>query len=122
MTIHLSILLFAPLVLAFAGALLPGRAALYLAFAGTLVSLVLAVVMIFDFDHSKDGLQYVTDAQWITSLGIRYKLGIDGLNLWLVGLSTLLFAASSLWVLVRPVARPAQFAFHLALALSLIHI
>jgi NADH-quinone oxidoreductase subunit M len=116
LTIHLSILLFAPLALAFAGSLLPGRAALYLAFAGTVVSLVLAVAMLFDFDHTRDGLQYVTDDKWITALGIRYKLGIDGLNLWLVALSTLLFASSALWVLLRPVERPGQFAFHMGVA------
>src|SRR3954453_14330538 len=63
-TIHLSILLFAPVALGLLGGLLPGRVALYLAFAGTLVSLVLAVVMLFDFDHTRDGLQYVTDDQW----------------------------------------------------------
>ena len=62
------------------------------------------------------GLQYVTDDAWITALGIRYKLGIDGLNLWLVALTTLLFAAAALWVLLRPVERPRLFAFHLALA------
>jgi NADH-quinone oxidoreductase subunit M len=115
-TIHLSIVLFAPLAFALAGALLPGRAAAGLAFVGTLVSLVLAIAMLFDFDHTRDGLQYVTDDAWITSLGIRYKLGIDGLNLWLVALSTLLFAASALWLLVRPVERPGLFGFHMAVA------
>src|SRR4051794_35346948 len=72
--------------------------------------------MLFDFDHARDGLQYVTDDAWITTLGIRYKLGIDGLNLWLVALTALLWAASQLWVLIRPVERPGAFSFHLALA------
>jgi NADH-quinone oxidoreductase subunit M len=115
-TISLSIVLFAPVALALVGGLLPGRMAAYLGLAGATVSLVLAVIMLFDFDHAKDGLQYVTDDKWITALGIRYKLGIDGLNLWLIGLTTLLFAASSLWVLLRPVDRPGQFAFHMGLA------
>ena len=39
------------------------------------------------------GLQYVTDDAWIADLGIRYSLGVDGLNLWLVALTTLMFAA-----------------------------
>ena len=30
------------------------------------------------------GLQYVTDEMWISQLGIHYKLGIDGLNLFLI--------------------------------------
>jgi hypothetical protein len=40
----------------------------------------------------------VTDDKWIPDLGIRYKLGVDGLNLWLVALTTLLFAALALWL------------------------
>src|SRR4051812_11772609 len=72
--------------------------------------------MLFDFDHTRDGLQYVTNDAWITTLGIRYKLGVDGLNLWLIALTALLFAASALWVFVRPVERPGAFSFHLAIA------
>ena len=30
------------------------------------------------------GLQYVTDETWISELGIHYKLGVDGLNLFLI--------------------------------------
>jgi NADH-quinone oxidoreductase subunit M len=80
------------------------------------VPLGYAIVLLFDFDSGKRGLQYLTDDTWIEALGIRYKLGIDGLNLWLVALTTLLFAATALWVFVRPVERPRLFTFHLALA------
>ena len=62
------------------------------------------------------GLQYVTDDEWITALGIRYKLGVDGLNLWLIALTTLLFLVAAVWLSLRPVERPRLFAFHLALA------
>jgi NADH-quinone oxidoreductase subunit M len=100
-TIHLSILLFWPLALAAIAGVAP---------------LAYAVLMLFDFDHGQAGLQYLTDDHWINALGIRYKLGIDGLNLWLVALTTLLFAASAVWVVVRPQERPRQFTFHMALA------
>jgi NADH-quinone oxidoreductase subunit M len=44
-------------------------------------------------------------------------LGVDGLNLWLVALTALLFAASALWITLRPPAsRPGLYAFHLGLA------
>ena len=36
--------------------------------------------------------QHVTDVVWIAALGIHYKLGVSGLNVLLVGLTTLLFA------------------------------
>ena len=83
---------------------------------GALIPFGFAVGLIIGFDNGVDGLQYVTDDAWIEPLGIRYKLGLDGLNLWLIGLTTLLFAAAAVWMLLRPVARPRLFAFHLALA------
>jgi NADH-quinone oxidoreductase subunit M len=117
MTIHLSILLFFPLALATLGALLPRALAPAGLLLGSLVPLAYAVLMLFDFDSGAQGLQYLTDDEWIAELGVRYTLGVDGLNLWLIALTTLLFAASAVWVLVRPPAeRPRLFAFHLGLA------
>ena len=72
-------------------------------------------MMLFDFQPGR-GLQYVTDDAWIEALGIRYKLGVDGLNLWLIALTTLLFTAAALWLVFRPVERPKLYRFHLALA------
>jgi NADH-quinone oxidoreductase subunit M len=112
MTIHLSILIFWPLGLALLGALAPGRSAALFAVVGALVPLGYAVLMLFDYDTARGGLQYVTDDAWINELGIRYKLGVDGLNLWLVGLTTLLFAASAIWVALRPPERAKLFALH----------
>jgi NADH-quinone oxidoreductase subunit M len=115
LTIHLSFLLFWPLALAMLGATIGRRFAPGIALAGALVPLAYAIVLLVDF-RGGGGLQYVTDDAWIPTLGIRYKLGVDGLNLWLVALTTLLFAAAALWVFLRPVPRPRLFTFHLALA------
>ena len=49
--------------------------------------------MVIDFDAAA-GLQHVTDDAWIAQLGIRYKLGVDGLNLWLIVLTTVVAFAS----------------------------
>jgi NADH-quinone oxidoreductase subunit M len=102
MTIHLSILLFFPLVLATLGALLPRALAPGALLVGALVALAYSVLLLFDFQGGAAGLQYVTDDSWIEELGVRYSLGVDGLNLWLVALTTLLFAASALWIWARP--------------------
>jgi NADH-quinone oxidoreductase subunit M len=116
-TIHLSILLFWPLVFGVIAGLLPRSVSGLAVIAGAIGPLAIAVVMLIDFDASKTTLQYVTDDAWIKELGIRYKLGIDGLNLWLVGLTTLLFAATALWTALRPPLRsPGLYAFHLGLA------
>jgi NADH-quinone oxidoreductase subunit M len=115
-TIHLSILLFFPFVLATLGAALPRGAAPFGFLVGALVSLAYAVLMLFDFDAG-GRLQYVTNDKWIEDLGVRYTLGVDGLNLWLVGLTTVLFAASALWICLRPPTdRIRLFAFHMGLA------
>src|ERR671932_2212677 len=42
------------------------------------------------FDPSKSGLQLVERAGWIPTFGIQYYLGIDGISLWLVLLTTFL--------------------------------
>ena len=117
MTIHLSILLFFPIALAALGALLPRSIASLGLLLGSLVPLAYSVLMLFDFESGTEGLQYVTDDEWIGELGVRYMLGVDGLNLWLIALTTLLFAASALWVLLRPPEhRRRLYAFYLGLA------
>src|ERR1700728_4769107 len=55
------------------------------ALAGFLVSLPL----VFQFDHTKD-YQFVEQAPWIPSIGASYHLGIDGLGLLLVMLTTVI--------------------------------
>jgi NADH-quinone oxidoreductase subunit M len=115
MTIHLSILIFWPLALSVLGALAPREVAPVFALVGSLVPLGYAVLMLIDFEPGA-GLQYVTDDAWIDELGIRYSLGVDGLNLWLVALTALLFAASALWIALRPPVRPKLFAVHFGIA------
>ncbi len=115
MTVHLSILIFWPLLLTLLGALAPRAVAPLFALVGALVPLGYAVIMLVDYEPGA-GLQYITDDAWIEDLGIRYSLGVDGLNLWLVGLTTLLFAASALWIALRPPARPKLFAVHFGIA------
>jgi NADH-quinone oxidoreductase subunit M len=114
-TIHLSILIFWPLAFGVLAALMPGRVSAVFSLVGALVPLGYAVIMLFDFKTGAPGLQYLTDDDWISDLGIHYRLGVDGLNLWLVALTTLLFAASALWLVFRPPVRASQFALHFAI-------
>ena len=117
LTIHLSVLLFWPLAMA-ADRRRSGRAA------GRRASRSSAPLV--PFAYARDdavrlrrrpaGCSTSPNDAWIEALGIRYKLGVDGLNLWLVGLTTLLFLAAAVWLAFRPVERPRLFRFHLALA------
>jgi NADH-quinone oxidoreductase subunit M len=116
MTIHLSILIFWPLVFGVLGAIVPRRAAPVFALVGSLVPLGYAILMLLDFEPGARELQYLTYDEWIPDLGIHYRLGIDGLNVWLVALTALLFAASALWLIFRPPPRATQFALHFGIA------
>ena len=64
------------------------------------------------------GLQHVTDVVWISELGIHYKLGIDGLNVFLIGLTTLLFARRCSRPTCATWERPRLFYFYFMLAES----
>jgi NADH-quinone oxidoreductase subunit M len=88
-----------------------------IALVGTLVALGLAVGYIADY-KAGGGLQRVTDIAWIPELGIHYKLGVSGLNVFLLGLTTLLFAAATLAANLRSWERPRLFYFHFMLAES----
>jgi len=116
MTIHLTILVFWPLAFGLLSAAAPRGAAGFTMLIGALIPLVYTVIMVADFHTASVGLQHVTNDKWIPQLGIRYKLGVDGLNLWLIALTTAVSFAVAIWLWVRPPARPSLFAFHFGLA------
>src|SRR5436190_16001587 len=58
---------------------------------GTAIITFLASLFILpDFDAAKAGFQLETDKVWIEALGIHFHLGVDGISLWLVLLTTFL--------------------------------
>src|SRR3712207_3691423 len=114
--IHLSIVIFLPLVAGVLCAFVPERVGRWLVFLSTVGVLGYAIVMIADWDLDASGLQYVTDDQRISQLGIRYQLGVDGLNLWLIALTAIAWVPCTLWAVYREWARPRLFFFNLALA------
>ena len=44
----------------------------------------------FQFDRAAEVFQFVEQAAWLPSLGINYHMGIDGISMTFVLLSTLL--------------------------------
>ena len=115
MTVSLSILVFLPLAAGLAGALLPRRVGRALVLVATVAVLGLAIWMLADYPSSGGGLRYATDAKWIPELGIRYSLGVDGLNLFLIVLTALLWVAATFAATLREWDRSRLFYFHLAL-------
>ena len=116
MTIHLSIVLFLPLFTGLLGAVLPRGLARWAVLAGTVAVLAYVVVMLFDFESS-GGLQWVTDDEWISELGISYSLGVDGINLFMIALTAVAWVPCTLVAALAPDQdRPRLFFFNLALA------
>jgi NADH-quinone oxidoreductase subunit M len=115
----LSILIWLPAAVALVSALAVPRAwAGRLVALGSLAALGIAIGYVAGFDHGRAGLQWETNRMWISSLGIHYKLGLDGLNLFLVLLTTIIFLAAILAANLREWERPNLFYFHLGLAES----
>ena len=90
---YLSIIVFLPLIGAIVIALLPGAsprrikrtAALF-----TSVAFILSIALFFMFDRSLAGPQFVEQALWIPSINVQYYLGVDGLSLPMLMLTTML--------------------------------
>ena len=67
--------------------------------------------MVSGFDNGNSGLQYTTDTTWISGLGVDYSLGIDGLNLFLVLLTAVLWVGGIAFAAFREQERPQLFFF-----------
>ncbi|HXW57905.1 MAG TPA: NADH-quinone oxidoreductase subunit M [Solirubrobacteraceae bacterium] len=117
----LSILIWLPAAFGVLGAPLARRSQRLpgaLALIGSLGALGLAIGYVADYSPHAHGLEHVTDVNWIPALGIHYKLGVSGLNVGLVGLTALLFAAATVAANLRTWERPALFWFFFMLAES----
>ncbi len=56
----------------------------------TLLEFVASLPLAFSFQNDAVGMQFTEDASWIPILGIGYRVGLDGITLWLVMLTTFL--------------------------------
>ncbi|HEY7400952.1 MAG TPA: NADH-quinone oxidoreductase subunit M [Actinomycetota bacterium] len=62
----------------------------------TLAVFIVSLGMLGRFDGSQAGFQLVEQATWVRSLGMQYLVGLDGVGLWMVLLTTFLFPLSVL--------------------------
>jgi NADH-quinone oxidoreductase subunit M len=115
----LTILIWLPLAVGLIGAtLVPPRLARVAAVIGSLATLGVAISFVARYHSGHVGLQFVTDRIWISALGIHYKLGLDGLNVLLILIATIVFAAAILYAASQEWDRPRIFYLQFALAES----
>jgi NADH-quinone oxidoreductase subunit M len=95
----LSFLIFTPLVGALILLFVPGdrvQVHRWGAFIVSLVAFGFSLLVALSFDHERSGFQLVQEVEWIAFFGIQYKVGVDGISLVLVLLTTLLTSVSIL--------------------------
>ncbi|MDQ7008577.1 MAG: NADH-quinone oxidoreductase subunit M [Acidobacteriota bacterium] len=66
------------------------RAAMHIATWTALADFLISLFPLLKYDPTDGGFQFVEAYSWIPSLGVQYKLGVDGVALLLVVLTTLL--------------------------------
>jgi NADH-quinone oxidoreductase subunit M len=117
-SLPLSIPLWLPAAAALLALFVPGVASRALVILGALGTFAWSIWAIVDFERSAKGLQDVTDEIWVKQLGIHYKLGIDGLNLFLIGLAAFIFLICIVWAAFKEWEHPKQFFLFFAVAES----
>jgi NADH-quinone oxidoreductase subunit M len=58
----------------------------WLALITTSATFVISLFVLFEFDPSDTGFQFVTEAEWL--LGLKYRMGVDGISILFVMLTT----------------------------------
>ena len=85
--------IFLPLIVAFLVLFLPKeneRVMKLVGFAGTALTFLISLILYFGFDAAGSGFQFQQKIIWISSLNISYHIGIDGMSLLLILLTTFL--------------------------------
>jgi len=91
----LTALLVWPLIAGLIVLLLPARLAKYVALGASLVEFALSVPLWWTFVPA-NGMQFMVDHAWIAGWGIHYTVGVDGISLFMVLLTTFLMPLSIL--------------------------
>src|SRR5262245_40410683 len=82
---------------------------------GVLLGTALAIALVASFDTAEAGLQHTVSQSWIPDLGVRYELGVDGISLFLILLTALLWAGATVFSSFRLPDRPRIYFFMLGL-------
>ncbi len=73
--------------------IIPANSVRWLALMTALLSALLSLAILFNFDTSHPGFQFKESMRWIPSLNIFYKVGVDGISVLFLPATSLLFCA-----------------------------
>ena len=96
----LTIVTFLPLVglvvIMVGGKELKDDAARWITLVVALATFVVSLVVLGRFEQGDPGFQMVEQATWVKDVGLQYLVGIDGISIWMVLLTTFLFPVAVL--------------------------
>ncbi|MHB1535585.1 MAG: complex I subunit 4 family protein [Acidimicrobiales bacterium] len=104
----LTAIVFWPLLGAAAVAFIPGGRAPLAKAVGAVVAageLALVVYLVIEFQRGQAGFQFISQHSWIGAFGIAWKLGVDGISLFLVAITALLFPVAMFGPRIRGSAK-----------------
>ncbi len=90
----LTAMILVPLVGAIVTMLVPKHRPEYarvVGYVASMITLGMAVFLLLNFDKTVHGFQFFESHKWITTLGVSFNFGIDGISLFMVVLTALLF-------------------------------
>ncbi|MGE4610497.1 MAG: NADH-quinone oxidoreductase subunit M [Paracoccaceae bacterium] len=87
----LSVLIFLPAIAAIIVPFLKGNnSARWFTLIVLVLDFLIAIWLLFAFDTTTAEMQFSESREWVPSLGIGYRLGIDGVSVWFIFLTALL--------------------------------
>ncbi|NJN45095.1 MAG: hypothetical protein HC806_10510 [Anaerolineae bacterium] len=89
----LTLILFSPTFVALLMVFLPSNEDnlnRWVAFVGSLIPLIFTLILWFSFDRTQTGFQFEEQAVWYSAINSSYHLGVDGISLPMVLLTTIL--------------------------------
>jgi NADH-quinone oxidoreductase subunit M len=93
----------------------PRRAVPVVASLASLGALGISIAVVAGFNTGAAGLQQTVNESWIPGLGVRYQLGVDGISLFLLLLTSVLWAGSTIFSCFRMPERRRNYFFMLGL-------
>jgi NADH-quinone oxidoreductase subunit M len=94
-------LLWAPLASGVLALLVPRVLSRWVVLAGAVFTLGVAIGLVADFSAGDPGLQHAVDESWIPDLGVRYQLGVDGISVFLVLMTAVLWTGATVFSALR---------------------
>ncbi|MDF2438850.1 MAG: dehydrogenase [Bacteroidota bacterium] len=110
------LLIFFPLVAALLLLMVKGEQVKKIAFGAAVIEFIISIAAVAQYQHNAD-TQFVFNMPWITSLGINFHVGMDGISLLLVLLTTFLVPVIILTSFKKAYSNPTAF-YSLILAMQ----